>query len=368
MSTAGLVLDFGGPSSVYGTRLLAEAGHRVIRIEPARGDAVRRMSPFTGDAPDLEGSAFHRFMNAGKESLTLRLQDAAAVGVCLALVARAEIAVVPRPFAVAPERLLAVNARLALIEVEEVSNELAAYARSGLLTLTGQPDGEPVLLGGHAPLAAIGLYVAVAASACRSAVLATGRAQRVVVSGLNCLQALNEQAVLRYHGTGDVTVRRGYRGAVTAVSGAFPCADGYWMLSVPPTPEGWRRFVEWVDDPVLSADASLVEEDERQKRRDEILDRVTAWSSTRTKGELVSEAQARRIPASPVSTPDDLLRDPQLIARGYFRDGTLTGAIGCALGTPPRPAPLLGEHTGAILTELGYDARDRETLFAAVAV
>jgi crotonobetainyl-CoA:carnitine CoA-transferase CaiB-like acyl-CoA transferase len=362
--SAGLVLDFVGPSGVYGTRLLAETGHRVIRVESPDGDGVRRLDPFVGDAADLESSAFHQFMNAGKESLALRLDRAAAADACLALIGRAELAVVPRPFALPAERLFAANPRLALVEVEEVSNELCAYARSGLLSLTGQPDREPVLLGGHGALAAIGTFTALAASACRWSTLASGRGQRVVVSGINCLQVLVEQAVLRYHGTGEVTSRRGFRGAVTAVSGAFPCADGYWMLSVPPSRDGWRRFVEWVGDPELIQDASLVEEDERQKRKDWILDRVSAWSSTRSKDDLVREAQARHIPSSPVSTTDDLKNDLQLIARGYLRDGVPAGAVAATRGAALGPAPRLGQHTHAILRELGYDARDRETLLA----
>jgi crotonobetainyl-CoA:carnitine CoA-transferase CaiB-like acyl-CoA transferase len=366
--SGGLVLDFTGPSAVYGTRLLAEAGHRVIRGEPSAGDAVRRLDPFVGNAVDLESSAFHRFMNAGKESLTLNLASAAALEACLALIRRAELAVVSRPFPIAADRLLAENPRLALVEVEEVENELTAYARSGLLSLTGHPGSAPVLLGGHGALAAIGLFTAVAASACRWSALASGRGQRVVVSGINCLQGLAEQAVLRFYGTNQVTSRRGFRGAVTAVSGAFPCADGYWMLSVPPGRDSWRRLVDWVDDPVLRADPSLAEEDERQKRRDEILDRLFAWSRTHTKDELVREAQLRHLPSSPVSTTDDLKADPQLVARGFLRDGVPSGAIACTRGATLGPAPRLGQHTLAILEELGYDADDRETLLGSGAI
>jgi len=88
----------------------------------------------------------------------------------------------------------------------------------------------------------------------------------------------------------------------------------------------------------------------------------------------VEEAQRRHFPASPVSTPLDLIDDPQLIARGFLKEidhpefGRIKfpeGAIASLVGTQLRPAPRLGEHSTAILTQLGYSAYDRETLIAA---
>lgn len=355
-----VVLDLTGLSSVYATRLLAEAGHRVIRLESAEGDAVRREAPFAGGRFDLERGVFHLFMNAGKESLALeRGTDTAAL--LLALTRIADVAVVPRPLPVPAERLFAANPRLALVEVDEVPNELTAYARSGLLSLTGQPNEQPVVIGGHAALAAIGLYTGVAATSALYAARTSGSPQRVEVSGINCLEALVEQAALTYHATGRITKRRGYRGEITALSGAFPCADGYWMISLGQN-ASWKRFLEWMDDPELKANAALADEDERQKHRDELLDRVSAWSRTKKKAELVTEAQARHLPASPVSTTDDLKDDPQLLARGFLREidhpllGHIrfpSGAIACVGGTTLRAAPRLGEHTAAILAELG---------------
>ena len=108
-----------------------------------------------------------------------------------------------------------------------------------------------MLLGGHAVLSVIGLYVAVAASAALMAAQISGEGQHVEVSAEQCMESLAEQALLTYHTTGKSPNRRGFRGAITAVSGAFPCADGYWMISVPHDAKGWARLMEWVNDPVL---------------------------------------------------------------------------------------------------------------------
>jgi crotonobetainyl-CoA:carnitine CoA-transferase CaiB-like acyl-CoA transferase len=271
------------------------------------------------------------------------------------------MAIVPRPLPIAADALLRENPRLALVEVDEVPNELCAFAASGLLSLTGRPGEEPVVLGGHAALAAIGVYVAIAAATCLIATRASGKGTRVEVSGRNCLEGLLEQAACNFHATGKVMTRRGFRGAVSAVSGAFPCADGYWMLSLGAA-GNWARFMEWVNDPVLLADPRLAEEDERQRKRDFILDRLGAWSLGGTKEQLVSEAQARHIPSSPVSTTSDLADDPQLIARGYLRKtihpefgeiNVPAGAIATAGKNDMRFAPRLGEHTAAIFAEAG---------------
>jgi len=310
-------------------------------------------------------------MNAGKESIALDVGTPSGAEVLLSLVRIADAAVFKRPLPIAAERLFDTSPRLALVEVEEVTNELCAYARSGLLALTGQPDEEPVVLGGHAALSAIGLYVAIAASSCLLAVRVTGRGQRVEVSGQQCLVGLTEQSALTYFATGKAPRRRGFRGAITAISGAFPCSDGYWMLSVPPSRDGWSHLLDLCEDPVLAEDPGLFEEDARQLRKDFILDRLSDWSQKRPKAELVREAQELHIPASPVSTTDDLAADPQLLHRGFLRQvdhpllGHMLFPMGAIAGerrSEPHFAPRLGEHTSAILHELGYSEPEHQLL------
>jgi formyl-CoA transferase len=366
-----VILDFTRLCGIYGTRLLAEAGHRLIRIEPFAPDEVRRLSPFLGGETDAESSAYHQFLNAGKESVVLDVADAEGRGVLRALVRSADCAIVTGPFAYEPKWFLHTNPRIVVVTVDDVPNEICAYARCGLLSLTGHPGQRPVMLGGHAVLSVIGLYVAVAASAGLMAAQQSHAGQHIEVSARQCMESLGEQARLAYHTTGKAPDRRGYRGAITAVSGAFPCADGYWMISVPNGPQGWARLMNWVDDPELKADPSLADEFERQLKRDFILDRVSAWSRQHKKDELVTQAQERHIPASPVATVLDLAQDPQLIARGFLREidhpqfGRIrfpVGATASRLGTELTPAPRLGQHTQSVLTELGYSKREVQAL------
>jgi crotonobetainyl-CoA:carnitine CoA-transferase CaiB-like acyl-CoA transferase len=107
------------------------------------------------------------------------------------------------------------------------------------------------------------------------------------------------------------------------------------------------------------------------------LDRLRLWAERYTNTELVEEAQRRHFPASPVSTPLDLVEDPQLIARGFLKEidhpefGRIQfsqGAIASVSGTQMNPAPRLGEHNREILAQLGYSETDRQELISAGAI
>jgi crotonobetainyl-CoA:carnitine CoA-transferase CaiB-like acyl-CoA transferase len=365
------IVDLTRMSAAYGPRLLAEAGHRVVRVEPAAGDDIRRAAPFLRQICDLEHSVYHQFLNAGKESVVLEAKTSAGSEALRAILRAAACAIVTRPFCRDAAWFLEANSKIALVEVDDVSNELCAYAASGLLSLTGHPGKCPVVLGGHASLPVIGLYTAVAASAAMMCAEAEGKAQHVEVTAEQCLESMVEQALLTYHTTGEVPERRGLRGMITAVSGAFPCADGYWMVSVPNDLKNWNQLMDWVNDPILRADPSLAEGSKRQQQRDFILDRLGAWSKQHRKEDLVVGAQKRRVPASPVATVLDLAHDPQLTDRGFLQkmNHPLFGEISFPMGATAHidgirlaPAPNLGQHTASVLSELGYSQVDVEAL------
>src|SRR5262249_45523481 len=245
--------------------------------------------------------------------------------------------------------------------------------RSGLMSLTGHPGQAPAILGAHVSYLAVGIYVAVATAAAFLTSTKTGKGSIATVSVREALESFVEQAMVEYSFSGKITERRGSKGAITAVSGALPCKNGHWVISQIHRPGRWTRFMDWVQDPELIADPSLAEEENQHKRRDFIMARLDKWAARFTKTELVEEAQRRHFPASPVSTPLDLIDDPQLIARGFLKEidhpdfrkiPFPQGAIASILETPMSPAPRLGQHNIEILGQLGYNERDRETLMS----
>ncbi len=367
------VLDLTRPSGVYATRLLAEAGHEVIRVESPHGDAVRRQGPFLGGTPDLEDGASHQFFNAGKRSLALDLTSSAGREAFARLAASADAIVAGAPLPIAESELRAQNPGVALTLVaNDELPELCAYAKSGLLSITGHPDRTPVLMGGHIIYAATGLWVMIATAAVMLVQRTTGQGQTVTVDVQQCFETFMDNAVENFMARGRKIERTGARGSVTALAGALPCTDGYWMLSLYDSIEQWRILMDWMQDPMLADDASLAKYDQRLARRDPLLDRIGDWAHAQSKLEIVSEAQRRHIPASPISTALDLAADAQLIDRRFLVEtehpvhGTMRfprGALATVWDREMTPAPRLGEANAVLLHELGYDDAERALLF-----
>ena len=361
------VIDVTTLTGAYAARLFAEQGHEVIRIEPPAGDEVRKLAPFLNGEHDLEHGAFHQFLNAGKKSVVLDLDRLEERNRLIELIKRADILIVNSPPPLSESLCLETNPRLVLTRIVDDAPEICAMARSGLMALTGQPGETPFTLGGHIPSMAVAIYVAVATAAALLVRNRSGKGLIATVSVRQSLESFVEQAMVEYSFSGTITERRGGKGAITAVSGALPCKDGHWVISQIHRPGRWAKFLDWVKDPELSSDSSLSEEQNQHKRRDFIMERLDAWAGQFTKTELVEEAQRRHFPASPVSTPLDLVDDPQLAARGCLTEMNHAefgkfrfpqGAIAAVLGTKVAPAPRLGEHTEEILGLL-TDPSDR---------
>jgi crotonobetainyl-CoA:carnitine CoA-transferase CaiB-like acyl-CoA transferase len=359
------VLELTGMIGAYATRLFAEEGHEIIRVESPGGDDLRRLPPFLQDKDDLEHGAYHQFLNAGKKSLAIDMTSNSGQRIFLELLRRCDVLVAEIPLPVDEQLCFEANRKLVLTKIADDAPEICAVARSGLMSLTGQPDNAPMILGAHIPYLAVGTYVGVATAA---ALLARNKSDCGMVATVSVQQSLEsfvEQAMVEYSFSGTVTERRGSKGAITAVSGALPCKDGHWVISQIHRPGRWSKFVDWVQDAELMSDLSLAEEENQHKRRDFIMDRLHAWAKRFTKTVLVEEAQRRHFPASPVSTTLDLVKDPQLLAREFLIEmehpqlGRIRfprGALATVLGTKINPAPRLGEHNTEILIELGNSA------------
>jgi crotonobetainyl-CoA:carnitine CoA-transferase CaiB-like acyl-CoA transferase len=364
------IIELTNLAGAYASRLFVEQGHEVIRVESRDGNSLRHLAPFLGNEAGAENSAYHHFLNAGKKSLTLNLDTTAGQEIFLRLLASADVLTTSCELPFEDSRLFKISPKLVLVKIEDQEPDLCAMARSGLMSLTGHPDKSPMVLGGHLAALATGIYVAVAMAAALRTAAQTGKGLTATVSLREALETFVEQAMVEYTFSGTVTERRGSKGAITAISGALPCKDGHWVISQIHRPGRWAKFVEWVKDPELAADPSLAEEENQIKRRDFILDRVLVWASQHSKHRLVEEAQERHFPASPVSTTLDLVHDPQLTARGFLKEidhrqfGRIMypqGAVASMRRKEMKPAPMLGEHNGAILTEIGYSAADLQS-------
>ena len=382
------VLDFthyiAGP---YCTKLLADYGADVIKVErPGSGDGARAMGPFPNDEPHPEKSGTFLHLNTNKRSIALDLKSANGQRAARKLAARADVVVESfRPgamerFGLGFESLSADNPALVMTSISNFGqtgpyrdwrgSELIFYGMGGELYSTGVAEKEPLKLGGT-----VGLYQAgaVAAYATLGAFMSAqdgGAGQHVDVSLMETQAGSIDRRMsmlLAYQYNGKISRRTPMgeaSGAGGYPSGVYPCADGFFQIT-----GGGNYFVrvrDMLDEPdELAGDEWLTPEAQANEDMAGLFEAVFyPWILERTKYELWERAQQSRVLSGPLNTMEDLLNDEVFHRRGAFAEverdevGTLTyPGRPFIMGATPwairRPAPLLGEHTGEILAEIG---------------
>lgn len=361
------IIDLTDPSMAYGTRLLADLGGDVIRVEGADADITT----------DVDRAYAH----AGKRSVAIDLRRPDALDAFARLAESADV-VIDGLAAAFPDtrgthaRLRDRNPRLAWVAVrpfapevtdDRPTSEIVRYAMSGLMSITGDPNGPPMLAGGGLSNGIVAVYAALAGLLAVRSARAASRGRLVWVSAHEALLSVMQQGLLDAAVAGRIVTRGGSRHAHIAMAGALPCKDGHVVISANER-RMWRALVEMIGDARL-ADEALADERERMRRQAEIFDIVAEWTARFRKAELADAAQAESIPVAPVNTMADVARDPHLRARGFFEPMGDVGS-GPALHAPwaprgPRPAPRPGQHTAQVLAEAGLSADQIRSLASA---
>jgi crotonobetainyl-CoA:carnitine CoA-transferase CaiB-like acyl-CoA transferase len=374
---AGLrILEFGsGAAGPLVTRPFVEQGATVVRVESARRPDFLRALP--GANPfGLDGSPMFVLLNAGKRSVRLDLTKPEGLALARRLVAWADVVTENfAPGVLARLGLDAEEARRARPELVWLSNCLFGQtgpqrhypgfggqgaAIAGFNALTGWPDREA--LGPYATITD-SLAPRFGALLVAAALLERGRSGRgahvdlsQIEAGVYCLS----EAVVRAS-AGEVPARLGNRDPNAAPHGIYPCAGGdRWIAIAVLSDDEWGALVRAMGDPPWAADARLVTLAGRLAREDELDAAVADWTRGCEAYALMERLQAAGLRAGVVQTFEDLLRDPQLAARGHFRrmrhvhlgelDFEHSGLR--VAGHPPRlesPGPNLGEHDAEVL-------------------
>ncbi|NOT58921.1 MAG: CoA transferase [Acidobacteria bacterium] len=371
------VLDFGryiaGP---YCAMLLADFGADVIRIERLEGGEDRYLAPVTDTG---EGPLFLA-LNRNKRGLALDLGQPQAREIQRRLIATADVVIANLPLDVLTKLELD-YASLTALKPDIILAQLSAFgadgpyatragfdpvaqAMSGAMNVTGFP-GPPIRSVvnyadyGTALHAAFGVMVALYERR------TTGRGQVVEASllttGVTFMQALlAERAAI-----GAVREQQGNTGYHAAPADTYQTQDGWIIIQAIGQPmfKRWARLVnrpELIDDPRCTDDLT------RANHHDVINAAMNEWTSQHTNASALAALEAARIPAAPVYDFDQTLNDPHIRARGLLRpmaypDGakpTLLADTAVRLSATPASvrhrAPRCGEHSQAILLELGY--------------
>jgi crotonobetainyl-CoA:carnitine CoA-transferase CaiB-like acyl-CoA transferase len=372
-------------------RLLADLGVEVIKVEPSGGDPGRALPP-RYRAPDGEPHGLYwRAMNAGKLGVTLALDHPGAAGVLGRLADRVDFVLESFPLDSAAARLVAelAAARPRLVHTSVTpfgdrppgralhADDIVISAMGGPMYLCGDADRAPLRLPLWQTFCHAGAEAAVGTLLAHLARGRTGRGQHVVVSAQAAMAwtLMNAQAFPVFHGdylrrSGPFVGSRGVRRRMV-----FPCRDGYVSLLLmggqgsPPT----RALMRWMDEEAMLPDWlrdwpwerwepgwAMEVSPQAQAEMVRIEETVEAFLRTRTKAEIYREGIRRRILVAPVATVADIVGDPQLAFREYFRpveDRTLgatprvPGPFARLSATPladPRRPPAPGEHNAAV--------------------
>jgi benzylsuccinate CoA-transferase BbsE subunit len=341
------VLDLTKELGAYASRLFADLGAEVIRVEDKQGSNGRMRPPLVavGDHADW-GGVNHAFLNVNKKSVVLDLHAPSGLLVLKDLVATAQIvffepgaygyneSLKTSGFALAD--LAAVPGPRILTSISYfgltgpyssyVGTDLVAQALGGIAWLSGEPDKPPLQLAGQQSIFVASLYAAAATAIALWDSEATGHSHILDVSAQEAIAHSLQNAVQVYDLENRISSRGG-EGVRDATEAAFACKDGYVFLAAPLSlPASWNGIRNWMEEEKFPDVARLHEPDwaDRPTRctaamRREFKDLFERFIANKTKQEMRENALKRKLVMAPVSTLADLQVDPQLIYRHYFQ-------------------------------------------------
>ena len=367
----------------YCTMLLGDMGADIIKIEqPGSGDQSRCWGP-----PFVEGeSTYFLSVNRNKKSLTLNLKTDAGREIMHRLIPRADVFITNLPrqssrrnTGVDAETLLGLNPRLVYVSItgygmdgpyaERSGYDLIAQSESGLMSVTGDPDGEPMRY--PIPLADMttGIYAALGVMGALMARQRTGRGQVLDLSLLESQSAWLAILASAYLNAGEEPQRLGNIHPNIVPYQVFRAKDKYIIVAVG-TQRLWERFctVLGISDTLMNEPRFATNTD-RLAHRDELVKLLQNILAQREADHWLEALREAQIPSGPINSVPETLSHAQLLERGFLveLDHPLAGLMK-SLANPVRfsetpvsyrlPPPRLGEHKAAILADLGFTPKE----------
>ena len=371
------VLELGSMvSAAYATKLIADLGADVIKIEDPEGDGARRRGPFLQGVPDPEKSGLFLYLNSNKRGVTLNLRQDEGKERLRRLIAWADILIhnysppLMTELGINYEAVCQINSRLVMCSVTPFGltgpySNYKAYeinvAHSGgwgwlIPTASERPDLPPLKAFGHQSDFQGGLAAATASLAAYHRALETGEGEHIDLSVQEYIASFLEQNFIYYTYMGQVATRLGKR--LLYPWGIYECQDGLIFL-VTVEEDQWKRLVDMMGNPEWGSWEIFKDGFVRGENQDVLQLYLDKWMKEWKVQDLFYAGQERRVCFSPVFSMAQLAEQEQLRTRNFFvqvthpRAGTLTH-----LGPPyqlkepwwkiRRPAPLLGENNTEI--------------------
>ena len=371
-------------AGAYCAQLLASCGADVIKIEPPlHGDPARASGPFPGDLPDQEKSGLFMHLNGNKKGITLDITSDSGQAVLKKLVTKADVLIETFAPTYLPslglgfQDLEHVNPALVMTSITPFgqtgpykdfkATDIGVFAMSGRMYVHGLPGMAPLPYAPDVIWYQVGATAAAATMGGLFNAKFQGVGQQVDVSALESLIGNVDSRCLFYEYTGVKTTRERWPGGIP--QGAYPCRDGYIVIGV-----GYdvyfRRLCDAMGRPDICQDPRWVTIEARTRNSEEFEAIFIEWLMQHSKIEVFNLCQAHRVMCAPVLSFEEMMQDPQLVARSFFTqvDHPIVGTLP-AMGAPfkmtetplqnPGPSPTLGQHNVEVLSaDLGYSLEE----------
>jgi crotonobetainyl-CoA:carnitine CoA-transferase CaiB-like acyl-CoA transferase len=369
----------------WASQVLADLGAEVIKVErPGTGDDTRGWGP-PWVREDAGESAYFASTNRGKKSITVDLSRPAGQDVVRRLSARADVLLENYKvgaldrYGLGYERLSAENPRLVYCSItgfgqtgpyrDRAGYDFLIQGMGGLMSITGEPDGEPMKVGVAITDILTGMYAATAVLAALEQRGRTGRGQRVDLALLDVQVAMLANQAQSYLVTRQVPPRLGNAHPSIVPYQAFPTRDGHIVIAVGNDGQ-FRRLCAVAGQQALADDPRFSTNPARVENRAELVAILSRLIAARDSRDWIESLEAATVPCGPINDLSQVFGDPQVRDRGLevkTQSGLPLVRSPIRLSeTPVRadiPPPALGEHTAEVLTQvLGMSEAEVEAL------
>jgi formyl-CoA transferase len=358
---------------------LCDMGADVIKVEPPEGDSTRRMAGAVGS-----DSASFNAVNRGKRGIVLDLKSPLGREALVRLASRADILIenyrpgVMRSLGLDYGSLAADHPALIYASISGYGQtgpdsakggfDLVAQGVTGLMSITGEPEGSPVKIG--VPITDLGaaLYAVGAILAALYHRTRTGQGQYIDTSLVDAGVAMSVWEATEYFSGQGIPQPMGTAHRMSAPYQAIRCADGYITLAAA-NDRLFRKLCELLDRREWLSDPEYANDTARVRNRETLARGIEEVTVRRPREHWIRLFEANGLPCGPINNYEQVFADPHIRARNLVietdhprlgRIRTLGAPVKMS-STPPitgRRAPLLGEHTEEVLRELGYSASE----------
>ena len=327
------ILDLADEKASFCSKLLADLGAYVIKVEKPGGDPSRRIGPFIGNSPHPEKSLFFCYNNTNKLGITLNLENKAGNEIFLRLARRSDVVIETFPpgflsdLGLGFEVLSGVNPKLILASITGFGQygprsqykacDIVASAFGGQMYVSGSSSTSPLKPFGEQSYYTASLFAAIGILLALRKRAETGKGEQIDISLQEAVASTLEHVMIRYFYEKIVSKRQGNLHWNNSFC-ILPCKDGFILVSLS---QQWETLVEWMEGEGMAEDLKDKNYDEeayRLGRIDHIIEILQRWTKTHTTHELFELGQLMRFPWAPICSPKEIPDNPQLKARGFF--------------------------------------------------